>query len=822
MYMNSQNYKDDVHKNQPTEEEATRIAELKKRLYSAAGRESAVRERGFKPHRIDVGKNWSETDEKQAKLEELQLKKEEEAKLGFSNENYMHHGSTLYGHYSPAEEVTKTKKINTGFEKKAPTMPIEETAGSFMSDKLADKRAAVTQKKLAHADVELRYASAQLEQLNNKTELYPHLNSESKLPPVAPKEESSIDSGYHPDFNVLTVGGNRLDNVSRKVVHDSLNKKTGQDNTASIEQKKRFSFAMFFFATVFVFFLGAVGYGYMTLKKGTNVVSPDKVEIAVSGPISVRAGQVNDFAIEITNRNAIDLTLSDLVIQYPYGTMSAVDSTQSLTNERIAVGTIKPGETVRKRASAVFFGEENVKKNINYALEFSIADSANIFSATKDIGVVISGSPVTARITNVKEITNNQDLSFDIEIQSNTEEVVKNIQLQVEYPFGYKLTQSNLEPAFGNNTWNIPEIAALDTKVIHLNGKLIGTSNLEKNFRFTLGVADVKTGEMITVLSTQDQKVLIAKPFVSTKLSLDGVVQDFRPVTYEDTIQGDIVFTNNLDVPITDAVVELSIGGVLVDRTSVKANNGFYRSSDDVLFWDKSQEERLALIDPGESREVSFNFAIIRSRESLIQTLRRSTSGLSVTVKGKRLNEKLVPEEITSVIKQELRLETNPTFSSRIGFKSGPFVNTGNFPPRINSETTYTYTGRITNTANTLKDTVFVAKLPPNVTWKNIYSKDIPASAVSYSPGKREITINLGNISAGTGIDTGVPPKEFSFQVGFTPTLTQLGATPSLIITPRISGVDSFTNRRIERGVDALTIVPTADVGNVGDGSVTE
>jgi hypothetical protein len=327
---------------------------------------------------------------------------------------------------------------------------------------------------------------------------------------------------------------------------------------------------------------------------------------------------------------------------------------------------------------------------------------------------------------------------------------------------------------------------------------------------------------MATVLATQDQKVTIEKPFVYTRLSLDGLVQEFKPVQYDDSIEGDIVFTNNLDVPLTDVVVEMVLGGVLIERTSVKPNKGFYRSSDDLVFWDKAQEDKLSVVDPGQSRELSFNINIVKEKADLIKALRRAGSTLTVTVKAKRLNENRVPEEISSIITQEIRLETNPMFESGIAHASGPFKNTGNFPPRINSETTYTFIGRISNTANTLRQTTFTAKLPPNAVWKNVYSSDIPNAAVSYSQSKREIIIQLGDVAAGAGIDA--PAKEFAFQLGFTPTLTELGQAPVLIFTPRISGIDAFTQRRIERGMDdgGLSIIPTADVDNAGNGGATE
>lgn len=819
----------DFKKNVNTEDEAARIEELKKKLYSAGSTGSAVRERGFKQHHLDVSTNWEETDEKHAHQAEIEKENKRQERLKGSSENSLHHNSTQYGHYSPAEDVTKKQQIHTGLDKKSTQAVEEETEGGFWADKNAEKRASDTQKRLAATDVAMRYASAQID----GAELYPHIKKYKSGEVVASPTESVIVpevkiERFQPDFSVLTVGNNRIDKMTKEVRHtmmaDSKDSAPLRDKSLpqeiSTEQKKRWGFGIILFVSVLVFFLGAVGYAYHAFMTGANTVSPDKIDITITGPISVRSGEVQDFSIDITNNNPTDLTLSDLVIQYPQGTMSATDLTASQAFERIDVGTIKPGETVRRKASAVFFGEENVKKTINYALEFSIPDSASIFNVTKNVSIVVAGSPVTAKITNIKEVTNNQELSFDIEVQSNTQEVVKNVQLQVVYPFGYKLEQVNLKPVFDNNTWNIGDIPALDTKIIQLKGKLIGTSNLEKNFRFILGVYDAKTGEMSTVLSTQDQKVTIEKPFVSTRLSLDGLVQEFKPVQYEDSIQGDIVFTNNLNVALTDLVVEMSIGGVLIDRTSVKPNKGFYRSGDDVVFWDKAQDDKLATVEPGQSRELSFNFAILKSSQSLIESLKRAGSVLTVTVKAKRLNENRVPETISSVIKQELRLETNPIFEYGIAYKNGSFQNTGAFPPKVNEETTYTFFGKVANTANTLKQTTFSAKLPPNGTWKNVYSDNIPASSVSYSSSKREITIQLGDITAGAGIDS--PAKEFSFQVGFTPTLTQLNSAPILIMSPRISGTDAFTNRRIDRGTDGLTIIPSADTGNVGEGSVTQ
>ncbi|MEN9604371.1 MAG: hypothetical protein RJB39_56 [Candidatus Parcubacteria bacterium] len=808
-----------VNPDDSTNDKLLRIEALKRKLYSnARPMHSATQEEALHKHSTKVGHTWVETDAKIA-AEEAESKRiaEEEADgvdPGFGSAAY-----GAYGHYSLAEDAeknrrlshVKSKPIDTGLARR-----IEEhkrnPIGEFLSEKFSSDRAEVIQKKLAAGKVALTYAAAQAKATGST--LYPNLVKKPTPEQIKINEElkaAEVNEAdrYHPDFKVFTVGQKRLEDMDF-AVHHTGNPTKVQDAIAEAKQReeeemaqvqkqekrKRVGFGTIMFLLIFLFFVGALGYAYVYFQKGTNVISSDKIDIAVTGPVSVRSGEVSEFYVDITNRNNAELVQSDLVIQFPEGTKDPADTSKSLNNQRIDVGTVAPGETARRKVGAIFFGEENVKKNVRYSFEFNIEDSNNIFNAEKVVGVFISGSPVTAKIINVKEITNNQELAFDIEVTSNSDEIIKNIQLKVDYPFGFKLIESNVKPVANNNAWAIGDIEALGRKVIKLKGVLVGTTNLEKNFRFTLGVVDEKTGELATVLSTQDQKVSIRKPFVATTLTINGSAEGNKPVQFEDQLQGSIVFRNDLKVPLTDAVVEMRLAGVLIDRTSVKADGGFYRSGDDTLFWDKAESPTLEIINPSETRELSFSMSVSNRRDDLVRILRRATSNLTITVKGKRLNENRVPEEITYGTSRELRLQTELNLSSFVTHISGPS------PAEVNQETVYRYTGRITNSANTVKNVVFVAKLPPNGTWKNLYSTNLPAKGVSYSSGKREITLTLGEIPADIGI--GKDPIDFYFDFGFTPTLTQKGTTPQIIIAPKISGTDTFTGTTMESGVGAL------------------
>ncbi len=718
------------------DDDINKINKLRQKLYSRTLTDNASRLNPLHKHDLDVPSNWN-------------------------------------------EKVNEIK--DTGLEKYVEREGKKETISDFLNNKFASQsgdhnsqeRAQKIEGRLEQTRAGLKLAEAELDG-RNQNSLYPNLKKhiETKAKDISINPDFQPD--YHPDMQTIKIG-------------DTADMQGKNSRTI---KKNKFTIGFVIFMTIFFFFVGAGFYTYFNLVQGTNTISTNKIDIKVTGPVSVKSGEITDFIVDITNNNTSELILSDLVIQYPDGSKSAIDRNKDLTNERISIGTIKPGQTIRQKNSVVFFGEQNIKKNIRYSYQFNINDSATIFKTDKNVGVFIAGSPINVVVSNIKEINNNQELTFNIDLSSNSEEVLKNIQLRVEYPFGYKLLEATPKPLSDNNTWSFDSISPLSSTTIRLKGKFLGEVNVDKNFRFTLGIEDVKTKEMLTVLTTQDAQVAIRKPFVITKLLLDGDNADNKPVTYDQNMKNDLVITNNLPDAITDVVIEVSLGGVLIDRRSLNSSDGFYDSNRDVLFWDKSLNTGLTTIPPGESRELSFNLRTLSSTESLIKTLRRSTSDLVINVKSQRLSENRVPETIVASTKKQLRLKTDVVLNSSLAYDKGVYS------PEVNKEVVYKYIGNISNTANTIKDVHFTAKLPPNATWKGVYGPNIPPAAIKYNQSTRELTINLSDVEAGAGIDK--PIREFYFKVGFIPTLTQTGQSPAVIIDPTLTATDSFTGEKMQ------------------------
>lgn len=743
--------------NNLNDEELSRIDKLKQKLYSRATNDSASKLHLLRKHDIEIPKDWN--NKPIADDKDIQLSPE-----------------------ARHEKETISDFLNKKFDNQK-------------ADNYSEKRAEKIEGKIEQTNIALKLAQAEL---NSKISgLYPALDKEAEQKKQEILKENDFATDYHPDFNTVNIGLN----ADMQSIKDIKPKK-----------KRDLTFGFMVFMLIFFFFVGAGFYTYINISKGTNLISTEKIDIKVTGPVSVKSGEIVDFIVDITNNNNTELILSDLIVQYPNGSKSPTDRNIDLNNERISVGTIKPGETVRQKNSVIFFGEQNAKKNIKYSYEFNINDSSTVFRAEKDIGVSIAGSPINVFIENVKEINNNQELTFDINLNSNSEADLKNIQLKVEYPFGYRLLEASPKPVADNNIWSFDNIGPLSSSTIRLKGKFGGEINVDKNFRFTLGIEDPKTKEMLTILSTQDTQVAIRKPFVVTKLLIDGDAADIKPITYDQNIRSDLIITNNLKDAITDVVIEVVLGGVLINRSSINAVDGFYNSNKDTIIWDQSLNQGLSAIAPGESRELSFNIATIGSSDANIQTLRKAVSDIVINVKAQRLGENRVPENVLASTKKQMRLKTDVLLNSNLSYDRGVYA------PEVDKEVVYKYIGSISNTANPIKNTVFTAKFPPNSTWKGIYSSNISASSIKYNQSTREISINLGEIDAGAGLNKAL--KEFSFKIGFIPTLTQANQYPKILIDPTITATDSFTGENIIIKNQSMTTSVTTGINSDVDGRV--
>lgn len=137
-----------------------------------------------------------------------------------------------------------------------------------------------------------------------------------------------------------------------------------------------------------------------------------------------------------------------------------------------------------------------------------------------------------------------------------------------------------------------------------------------------------------------------------------------------------------------------------------------------------------------------------------------------------------------------LRVGSRLQLARRGFFYDGDTPNSGPIPPRLGQETVFTIVWSLTNAFNDMKDVTVSAILPPYMRWKSIV---LPTSErITYNEATGELVWEVGNLEAGVGFSRSA--RTVSFQIGFVPTVNQVGGTPILLEASRASGRDTFVN----------------------------
>lgn len=553
--------------------------------------------------------------------------------------------------------------------------------------------------------------------------------------------------------------------------------------------------AWFLVASV-VFFTGALlffGY-YFTFGKGNFGASPNKIDIAVSGPPQIHSGEPTKLQIVITNNNNIALDLADLVITYPPGTRSPIDFSTDFPSQRVPLGTIDPGGRRQGTVSAVFSGEAGARQSVKIEVEYRVAGSDAIFVASSNYDLVLNSSPIALSIEGNTQTVSGQPVEFTITAASNASAPLSDVLVSVDYPFGFTYAASDPKPV-ADKLWSIGDLAPGEKKTVTIRGALSGQSGDNRIFRVEAGTrASASSTAITTSLSNSSFAMQISQPFLGLTVAVNQRIGDVIAGP-GDTITVNVNYQNNLKTEITDAIIVARLSGVSIDGTTVHTNDGFYRSTDDTVLWDKNTTGgALATLSPGDKGTVSFSFQMPLSEA--LENIRNPRLTISVNAAGKRLSESGVPQNLQSVTQSNIRLATNLQFNAQALYYANPFGSSGPMPPKAGVETTYALVFTVTNTTNKLNNVKVTATLPSYVRWIGSYA---PASEkLSFNAGDGTFVWNVGEIAAGVGIGS-TTPKQLAIAIGLTPSTSQIGQQPALVQNVTLTGIDVATGAQVTR-----------------------
>ncbi len=554
-----------------------------------------------------------------------------------------------------------------------------------------------------------------------------------------------------------------------------------------------------------IFLIGAAGFFVLAgivsaavLFLGGRLVSADQLQITVEGPTTVSGGESVSLFVTVHNNNPTVASDATLTVDFPEGTFSAEDAASPLAHTTLTLGDIAAGETVRKTITAAFFGEENQRVTIPVSVEYTTGNSNATFVSKGTHALTISTAPVTLAVSALSEVSSGQPQTIVVRARSNATTALSYVAVRADYPFGFIPTSETPTPS--GDVFVLDSLLPGEEKEIRITGSLSGQDGEERAFTFTAGSLKSPEGiEFGAPYSSKQIIVTIAKPFLSVGLSVNRANEDPIIIKAGELASTLVSWENQLQASILDGRISVALLGDALDPLSVNATNGFYRSIDRTVLFDRDSEQGLKTLEPGDRGNGSFVFKT--KTGSAMASLRNPSIAMTVSVSGRRVGGGNVTETITSSLTRTIKIETDLSIHARAVRTEGPFENSGPWPPITDTETTYTVLLTAANTVNTVANASVKTTLPSYVRFTGLAT---PPGSLKYNEATREVVWTLGDMAPGTS-------KEAVFQVAFLPSTSQKGASPALTSEVLISGHDRFVERETTGKSSPVTIQARTD-----------
>jgi hypothetical protein len=584
-----------------------------------------------------------------------------------------------------------------------------------------------------------------------------------------------------------------------------------KEKLQSGEQKfTKSTFFQKFFLFSIAFFVVALAYAGYIFVVGGNTVSKANIDISVVGNAFVAGGEELPLVIGIANKNSSALDLVDLIVEYPKSaTSSGATTIPQIERFRESLGTIPAGSVRNENIKLVLFGEQGTVVPVKISIEYRVEGSNAIFIKDKSYEVSINSTPVNLSVEGPSSISSNQDITLNIKASLNAINPLSGVMLKVDYPVGFEFVGATPSPTLGDNIWVLGDLAPGADRNISVVGKMVDVfQGEEKVFRVWSGTQSKSDkSSMDVIFNSIVHSLNIKQAFIDTKILLNGVTQREHAVDSRTSINGQIVWSNNLDTNVNDLVIRAKIGGNAIDRKTIHAIQGFYDSAKDEIIWDRSSISNFKEINPGDFGSVTFSFSPLSLLSSPGTILSNPSINLQIDISGKQALDGFNVEDLSNSESTSVHIISDVGFVNKALFYSGPFVNSGPVSPKVGQETTYTVVWTVSNSANNISKAQIKSTLP---SWIRFVGPVSPASQdLVYNPSSKEVLWNIGNIARGVGI-TGAT-REVAFQISFTPSLSQVRSLPVLINDSTLTGHDDFANVDIRVNRPSLRTKLTSD-----------
>lgn len=556
----------------------------------------------------------------------------------------------------------------------------------------------------------------------------------------------------------------------------------------------------------------AAGSLFLFLYLGTR---GQEANITFGGRDTVEAGELITIPITFKNTSATVLREVEATFLIPSDARIFEGGEEKIPLPRLLkkIGDLDSGHEETIELPLRFFGKEGDTELIEVILLYRPETVRARFSTRATRSIHMTRVPLGMTWEFPETAARGQEITARIHYTSSARLPFDNMSILLEYPTGFTFKSADPSPAVGDTVWSIGRIEPGSEGSITLHGMLTGEQGELKSFRGGIGLFNEMTKEWKALNETTRETRIAVTPLF-TEGVLEGDIN--RIITPGTTIRFSVRYQNNTpfllkNVTVVSVLEEVSIKdgetrvrsvpGVLdFSRLSV-SGGGVFDATSHAFVWGPAGVPALRELAPGEQGE--FQMSI----ETRSQPVMRSTDDARIAVRLRtRIHAAGIPRELAGTAldyedSADFKVASQMLFAAKAAYRLAPLSTSGPLPPKVGEKTIYTIIWEVRNFTNDLGDIEIRARLPANIKWEN-NTLPIDAGPI-FDPGSGEIRWKVGVVAAGTGVLS--PALASAFQVSLTPALSDAGVAVTLLGASRVKGVDTFTEKEVQREAGPLS-----------------
>lgn len=621
--------------------------------------------------------------------------------------------------------------------------------------------------------------------------------------------------------------------VRQEEIDDNLSEIYRDENGALIDvsqvkSKKEFLFVRVIKNLFVLAVLFSLVYGFYTYF--TNQFSDTiSVDLAISAPESVKAGEDFNFTVHYKNNSKFDLNSLQLEVKYPENFI--LEDVSGVGLGSISTSTAQnffslPSLPVNSEVDIVFSGKLLAKKDSISLIGVSLSYEPGTFStefkkeAAASIMVSDLGFDLNFEYANVALVGDTSQI--DLIFSNVKENFLSDFEISFYFPENISLINIATSTKTATSSNNKLTIDKSSNLIWHVSGLASSTDSYYLPIQYKIDKKIDDNQEIIIRLSkkiNEEKSYLFAEKNIQLNvmnsnlnltLILNGSKND-NTANFGDTLNYSLVYANKSDGQLKDIVIMAALKSDFLDWSSLNSNQkGIV--GENTITWTKEQISALTSLDPGEEGTIDFSVNLRPYNNSDLGKSFNVTSYAQFNINNRQAELKdSMSNKIITKINSDLKLTEKVLYFDENNLS----VGSGPLPPKVDQKTSFKVYWKIENNLHELNNTKIVTKLPEYVSFDA--NTNVSIGELIFDNTTRSVVWNIGVLPVSTY------QAQADFNISITPSENQRNSLMVLLSGSTVSAVDTDTGSAIEKkGISKTTKLEDDDIAGLNNSGLVE